>query len=138
MRHHLLAASVSLLSLHLSLGLAADTKDAKPCQIHNPSNGKSYDLNTVTVQPLRNHKPAHKDERTESWHARGYDYDKNFTMNFCAPVIEKLDDVVGVKEDLWRNVSAFYRLDKKTYSIGYALDEQLFPPVSRSIHSLFY
>ena len=104
---------------HLYTGQAADTKETKPCQIHNPSNGKSYDLNTIAVQPLQNHKPAHKDDRTESWHARGYDYEKNFTMNFCAPAIEKLDDVVGVKEDLWRNVSAFYTIDKKTYSIGY-------------------
>lgn len=120
MRHQLPAALLSLLS---TTAFAADSKEVKPCQIFNPSNGKSYDLNTITVQPLKDHKKAHKDDRGESWHARGYDYETNFTMNFCAPVIENLEDVVGVKEDLWKNVSAFYTHDKKTYSIGYVLGE---------------
>ena len=116
MRLYLLAA---LLSLLFCTAIAADSKETKPCQIYNPSKGSYYDLNSITVQPLKDHKKAHKDDRAESWHARGYDYDTNFTMNFCAPVIEKMEDVVGVKEDLWKNVSAFYTYDKKTYSIGY-------------------
>ncbi len=119
MHHHLPATLLSLLSLLSYTAFAADSKEIKPCQINNPINGNFYDLNTITVQPLQNHKKAHKDDRLESWHARGYDYGTNFTMNFCAPVIEKLEDVVGVKEDLWRNVSAFYIHDRKTYSIGY-------------------
>lgn len=104
-----------------STTLAADPKETKPCTVYNPSNGNTYDLNTITVQPLVDHKKAHKDDRIESWHARGYDYDTNFTMNFCAPVIEKMEDVVGIEEELWKNVSAFYTVGKKTYSIGYAL-----------------
>ena len=111
----------ALLSLLCSVTFAADKKELKPCQIFSSGNGNFYDLNTITVQPLKDHKKAHKDDRTESWHARGYDYGVNFTMNFCAPVIEKLEDVVGIKDDLWKNVSAFYTHDKKTYSIGYAL-----------------
>jgi len=116
MRQHLPAA---LLPLLLSTALAADSKPVKPCQIYNPINGNFYDLNTMTVQPLQNHKKAHKDDRLESWHARGYDYDTNFTMNFCAPVIEPLEEVAGIKEALVRNVSAFYTHGEKTYSIGY-------------------
>lgn len=116
MHRHLPAALLSLLSY---TAFAADSKALKPCQVNGHGNGNFYDLNTITVQPLQDHKKAHKDDRTESWHARGYDYGVNFTMNFCAPVVEKLEDVVGVKEDLWRNVSAFYTYDKKTYSIGY-------------------
>ena len=112
--------SAALLPLQLSYTtLAADPKETKPCTVYNPSNGNTYDLNTITVQPLIDHKKAHKDDRIESWHARGYDYDTNFTMNFCAPVIETMDDVVGVEKKLWRNVSAFYTTGKKTYSIGY-------------------
>ena len=68
--------------------------------------------------PTKEGKKAHKDDRTESWHAKGYDYQTNFTLNFCAPVVEELRDVVGVDEGLWRNVSAFYTLGGKTYSIG--------------------
>ncbi|KAM0803382.1 mannose-6-phosphate receptor binding domain-containing protein, partial [Usnea florida] len=101
-------------------------KETKPCTVYNPSNGNTYDLNTITVQPLVDHKKAHKDDRIESWHARGYDYDTNFTMNFCAPVIESMEDVVGIEEELWRNVSAFYTVGKKTYSIGQASTEPFF------------
>ncbi len=98
--------------------LTDDTKELKPCTIYNPSNGNFYDLNKIAVQPLQNHKKAHKDDRIESWHARGYDYGTNFTLNFCGPVIESLDDVVGVKDSLAKNVSAFYKMGEKTYSIG--------------------
>ena len=115
MRQCLPAALIPLL---LSTALAADSRPVKPCQIYNPINGNFYDLNTMTVQPLVDHKKAHQGDRVESWHAKGYDYDSNFTMNFCAPVIEPLEEVVGISDDLVKNVSAFYVHDKKTYSIG--------------------
>lgn len=119
MRPNLPAALLPL--LFSSTTIAADPKETKPCTVYNPANGNTYDLNTIAIQPLIDHKKAHKDDRIESWHARGYDYDTNFTMNFCAPVIETIEDVVGVKEELWKNVSAFYTVGKKTYSMGYAL-----------------
>ena len=89
-----------------------------PCTIFSPSSGSFYDLNTIAIQPIKDGKKAHKDDRTESWHAKGYDYGANFTLNFCAPVIEDLEDVVGVERALWQNVSAYYKLEGKTYSIG--------------------
>lgn len=111
--------SILLISILLSgLSLSVEENELKPCTVFNPSNGNYYDLNAITVQPLQNHKKAHKDDRTESWHARGYDYSTNFTLNFCSPVIEDLHDVVGVKENLWKNVSAYYTHNEKTYSIG--------------------
>ena len=64
-------------------------------------------------------KKKDKDDKETSWKANGYDYKSNFTMNFCAPVVEQLKDVEGVDDKLWRNVSAFYEKDGKTYSIGY-------------------
>lgn len=42
----------------------------------------------------------------------------NFTLNFCAPVIETIKDAVGIKESLLKNISAFYEWKGKTYSIG--------------------
>ena len=54
--------------------------------------------------------------------AKGYDYGVNFTMNFCAPVVEDLQDtkgVEGVEEKMWRNVSGYYKREGKVYSIGY-------------------
>lgn len=107
----------ALLHLYFSSTLAAESQQ-QPCTITSPSNGGYYDLNTITVQPVKDHKKAHKDDRRESWHARGYDYGTNFTLNFCAPVIETLEDVVGIESGLWANVSAFYELNGKTYSIG--------------------
>ena len=115
MRRRTLYAIFSILT---SSTFAIDSKPLKPCTILSPSSGDFYDLNTITVQPLKDHKKAHKDDRTESWHSRGYDYGTNFTLNFCAPVIETLEDVVGVNKALWQNVSAFYKLEGKTYSIG--------------------
>lgn len=40
-------------------------------------------------------------------------------MNFCGPVVEELEDVVGVEDRRWGNVSAFYEKGGRTYSIGY-------------------
>lgn len=117
----------ALLSLIPSSALAADSeKPLDPCTIINPLNGAFYDLNTIAVQPLKDHKTAHKDDRDESWHARGYDYGKNFTINFCAPVIETLEDVVNVPKSLWKNVSAYYTDGESIYSIGQASTEPVF------------
>ncbi|KAI4242722.1 MAG: hypothetical protein L6R42_010930, partial [Xanthoria sp. 1 TBL-2021] len=76
--------------------------------------------------PLVDHKKAHKDDRTESWHARGYDIGTNFTLNFCAPVIETIEEAVGIKEDLLKNISAFYEWKGKKYSIGQTSTELVF------------
>ena len=94
-------------------------KDFEPCTAVNPANSNFYDLRKITVPPLVNHKKAHKDDRDESWHARGYDYGTNFTINFCAPVIESLKDVEGIKDSMTKNISAFYKVGSKTYSIGF-------------------
>lgn len=95
-----------------------DHKELKPCTAYNSANGAFYDLNKIRVHPLENHKKAHKDDRDESWHVRGWDYGANFTINFCAPVIETLKDVEGIKGDAVKHISAFYRMDDRTYSIG--------------------
>lgn len=69
--------------------------------------------------------------RTESWHARGYDYGANFTINFCGGVVEDLEGgwevaggadvrpgVVGVEKREWRDVSAFYVREGRVFSVG--------------------
>lgn len=104
---------------------AADSssKDAqKPCTVRSPTTGAYFDLNAISLSPpeMKEGRKVHKDDRTESWHARGHDYPANFTINICAPVIEDVKDVVGVEKSRWKNVSAFYELNGKIYSIGYA------------------
>lgn len=106
-------------------GAAADEKTKekplKPCTIRSPSSGAFFDLNSLYIQPpSKDSKSSKKDDKPESWHARGYDYGANFTLNFCGPVVEELEDVKGVSKSHWSDVSAFYTVGESTYSIGYA------------------
>ncbi|KAI9749599.1 MAG: hypothetical protein M4579_006810 [Chaenotheca gracillima] len=114
---------------HVAAEAAPDEKYSKPsepCTLHSPNTGSFYDLREISVAPPDPTKKLRKDQRTESWHARGYDYHANFTLNFCAPVIEELEDVVGVDRDRWRNISAYYEYNDKIYSIGQQSSEPLF------------
>ncbi|KAI9882816.1 MAG: hypothetical protein M1823_005429 [Watsoniomyces obsoletus] len=117
---HFTAVVLTYMS-HIGLSTASDdqkTKDDDPCTVHSPHSGAFFDLNPISLYPIEAGKKAHKDQRNESWHARGYDYPANFTLNVCAPVLEELKHVEGVKESHWRNVSAYYEQDGKTFSIG--------------------
>lgn len=113
----LLYTCAALALLQRTVSGASDAKDKplKPCTIRSPTTGAFFDLTQLAIHRAEEGK---KEEKTESWHARGYDYPANFTLNFCEPVVEQLEDVVGVDEASWRNVSAFYQLGGKTYSIG--------------------
>lgn len=93
----------------------------EPCTVHSPTTNSYFDLNSINVHTPKDGKKPGKNDRTESWHARGYDYGANFTLNFCGPVMEadSLKNVVGVERAMWKNVSAFYEQHGKTYSLGY-------------------
>lgn len=95
-----------------------DDKPDIPCTVHSPKTGSFYDLTELSLQPPEDPEKLKKGERVESWKSSGYDYGTNFTLNICAPVIEKLDKVVGIDEEAYKNVSAYYTEDGKTYSIG--------------------
>jgi cation-dependent mannose-6-phosphate receptor len=111
-----------LLVLALLKGVnSASSDDTKkpinPCTIAS-STGSFYDLRPLSIlHPADGKKPG-KNDKTDSWHARGYDHKSNFTLNICAPVVEDVEDVVGVSRDHWKNVSAFYEFGDKTYSLG--------------------
>lgn len=93
-------------------------KPLKPCTIRSSTSGSFFDLSPIHVLPPDAQKKSTKDEKVESWKARGHDYGANFTINFCGAVVEDLTDVEGVEKGLWRNVSAYYEMGGKTYSIG--------------------
>ena len=111
-------------ALPILAALAPDDKDKekekprKGCTIRSPTTGAFFDLNPVRLHFAEEGEKTHSDARNTSWAARGYDYGANFTLNICGPVLEKLDDVVGVPEANWKNVSAFYEKAGQTYSIG--------------------
>ncbi|EON63430.1 hypothetical protein W97_02657 [Coniosporium apollinis CBS 100218] len=124
----LLDISTALALLFSLTAVAEDTK-AKPhksCTVRSPTSDRYFDLNPIVARlPVEGKKP-HKHDITEGWHARGYDYPMNFTLNFCEPVVEKLKDVVGVDKALWANVSAYYTLHGDVYSIGQQNGEPVF------------
>ncbi|KAL2799287.1 mannose 6-phosphate receptor domain-containing protein [Aspergillus keveii] len=122
-----LLASTSLTSVYASSDSSGSKDEQAPCVARSPTTGLYYDLNSLTVQhPLSDSEKTRKHQRHESWHAKGYDYNANFTLNVCGPVIENVTDVVGVEENLWQNVSAYYKKDDKTYSIGQQASEPFF------------
>lgn len=111
-------ALLLLLALHTGVAYSDDeTKPLDPCTIAS-STGSFYDLRPLTIKPpVEGQKPS-KTEKTTSWHARGYDYKNNFTLNICAPVVEELKDVVGIKESMVKNISAYYESGSEMYSLG--------------------
>jgi cation-dependent mannose-6-phosphate receptor len=120
-------------ALLLTSSCTADEKKHKvqldePCTLHSPNSGAFYDLRPLSLYPLVPGAKPHKEPRTESWQARGYDYPSNFTVNFCAPVIEDLEgrEVVGLKHrGDSRNVSAYYESHGRIYSIGFVLNLEI-------------
>lgn len=114
-----LLASSSLASAYAIPGSPDSDGNVTPCVARSPTTGLYYDLNSLTVPLPPSDEKSRKYAREESWHVKGYDYGANFTLNICGPVIEEVTDVVGVEENMWQNVSAYYQKDDKTYSIGF-------------------
>lgn len=118
-------SSLLLAALALRAPLTAassdETKpDVIPCTAKSPSTHGFFDLRPLAVQVPDPTKKSGK-AKTDSWQSRGHDYKGNFSINVCAPVVEEIENVVGVEEGLWGNVSAFYEVDGKVFSIGYVL-----------------
>ncbi|PVH98720.1 mannose 6-phosphate receptor domain-containing protein, partial [Periconia macrospinosa] len=112
-----LSTLLAVLSLTSSAAAASD-KPLKPCTAISPTTARFFDLNPMHRSPPDDDKKKSKDTEEGSWHAKGYDYGANFTINFCGPVVEKLDSVVDLDKDVKKNVSAFYEKGGKTYAIG--------------------
>ena len=113
-----------LLLLFSSVPSIAAADPPKPCTIHSVSTGSFFDLRPLQ---LTTEGTKYQSASNESYHARGYDYPANFTINFCGPVVESLDDVEGVPNSRQKNVSAYYKDHRgDIYSIGQQNDELLF------------
>lgn len=112
----LLVTVLALLAHHA----AAVDRLLKPCTVISPTSERFFDLTPLRrLPPTESDTPgARKDAEAGSWHARGYDYGANFTLNFCGPVVEQLDAVQDLDKDMWKNVSAFYEQGDRQYAIG--------------------
>ena len=108
-----------LLALSSQIEAASDdkVKPVDPCTIAS-AGGSFYDLRSLSILPPVEGKKPGKNDKTDSWQAKGYDYKTNFTLNVCAPVVEELTDVVGIDKDHRANISAFYEFGSETYSLG--------------------
>ncbi|KAA8620386.1 vacuolar sorting receptor Mrl1 [Pyrenophora tritici-repentis] len=113
--------SLLLLVASSTFATAASDKPLKPCTVISPTSERFFDLNPMRRLPpsKEDGKKSNKKEAEEgSWHARGYDYNANFTINFCGPVVEELDAVQDLDKGMWKNVSAFYEKGNKQWAIG--------------------
>ncbi|KAK5230809.1 Cation-independent mannose-6-phosphate receptor CI-MPR [Exophiala xenobiotica] len=119
--------SLLLLSFISSSAASSEAKPKpppKPCTIHSTSTGSFFDLRPLQ---LALDGTKYQTATNESFHARGFDYPANFTMNFCGPVVEPLDDVEGIPSSRVANVSAYYKNQRgDIYSIGQQNDELIF------------
>jgi cation-dependent mannose-6-phosphate receptor len=104
------------LTSRTALAASKDTKAPEPCTIRSPTSHAFFDLNPLHIEDPTLSKA--KNPRDHGWNTTGWGLNYNFTMNFCGPVIEDLDEVVGVEKGLWGNVSAYYKQGGKVYSIG--------------------
>jgi cation-dependent mannose-6-phosphate receptor len=109
------------LALHHGVNAAASddkkTKPLDPCTIAGTA-GTFYDLRSLSITPTVEGDKVVKGKKTDSWHAKGWDYHSNFTLNICAPVVEELEDVEGIDSKHWGNVSAYYNSGSSVYSLG--------------------
>jgi len=88
-----------------------------PC-VATATSGAFFDLRPDTAIVVPEGEKAPKGSPVQDYLARGWDYGHNFTLNLCGAVVEPVEDVVGVDRDLWRNVSAYYEIGRKVYSLG--------------------
>lgn len=73
-------------------------------------------------------RPSHSRRAPLSdYKVRGYDYGANFTLNICNAVVEPIENVKGIEESKWQNISAYYDFEGDHYSLGF----QSADPVTR-------
>ncbi|KAI0014804.1 mannose-6-phosphate receptor binding domain-containing protein [Xylariomycetidae sp. FL0641] len=127
MRFSSIAASASPTLLSL-LCLAAPSFASDPektststaCTATSTS-GAFFDLRPIIAVKTRSDgsRPSNsKGGPIVDYHARGYDYGSNFTLNICNAVVEPVEDVKGVDENRWANISAYYVSTGDVYSLG--------------------
>ncbi|KAK4143912.1 mannose-6-phosphate receptor binding domain-containing protein [Dichotomopilus funicola] len=100
----------------------APTPALTPC-VATSTAGAFFDLRPDVAIAVAEDEKAPKGIPTEDYIARGWDYGYNFTLNVCEPVVKGVEDVVGVKESLWKNISAYYETKGKVYSLGQSSGE---------------
>ncbi|KAI0971202.1 mannose-6-phosphate receptor binding domain-containing protein [Xylaria arbuscula] len=116
-------AILSLLAL-TSTAVAADshaTSTTTACTASSTS-GAFFDLRPdAAIKPKPDgSRPSHsRGAPLTDYKARGFDYGSNFTLNICNAVVEPIEDVKGIEESKWQNISAYYVSQGDYYSLGF-------------------
>ncbi|KAF8470553.1 mannose-6-phosphate receptor binding domain-containing protein [Kalaharituber pfeilii] len=103
-----------------------------PCTATSPHTSSFFDLRPLirTTAGTATLSSADDDAgggASGDWFALGYDYNANFTLNICAPVLADTSTARGIDGEYARgNVSAFYERDGDLFSIGQASSTLLF------------
>jgi cation-dependent mannose-6-phosphate receptor len=128
------AAYPAILSL-LALASPAIASNAEPsttttaCTASSTS-GSFFDLRPDAAIKAKSDgsRPSHSRRAPLSdYKVRGYDYGANFTLNICNAVVEPIENVKGIEESKWQNISAYYDFEGDHYSLGF----QSADPVTR-------
>ena len=110
--------SLPHLLLAPALAVAAQTTTASQPECTATGHAGYFDLRPDIALPADK---APKKGMTADYRSNGWDQGYNFTLNVCAPLVEPVEDVVGVDEELWGNVSGYYKYNGDVYSIGWVL-----------------
>ncbi|KAI0539023.1 mannose-6-phosphate receptor binding domain-containing protein [Xylaria digitata] len=111
----------------LALMSSAVASDAEPtstttaCTASSTS-GAFFDLrHDAAIKPKPDgSRPSHsRGAPLTDYKARGWDYGSNFTLNICNAVVEPIEDVKGIEESKWQNISAYYVSKGDYYSLGF-------------------
>ncbi|KAJ0335526.1 hypothetical protein COL922a_009104 [Colletotrichum nupharicola] len=113
----LLAAAATASAADTSTSSTSSSVPACTAASKSGTGGPFYDLRPDIAVKVEEGKSS-KGAVTTDYHARGWDYGKNFTLNICAPVIDPVEDVVGLGKGESKNVSAYYTYKTETFSIG--------------------
>ncbi|KAI1815901.1 mannose 6-phosphate receptor domain-containing protein [Poronia punctata] len=118
-------AALSLLALALiSPAVASDaepTTTVTACTASSTS-GAFFDLRpdaAIKPKPDGSRPSNSRGAPLTDYKARGYDYGSNFTLNICNAVVEPIEDVKGIEESKWQNISAYYVSQGDYYSLGF-------------------
>ncbi|KAI2642931.1 mannose-6-phosphate receptor binding domain-containing protein [Xylaria nigripes] len=107
-----------------SLVIASDHEPSKTttaCTASSTS-GAFFDLRPdIAIKPNADgSRPSHSHGAPlADYKARGYDYGANFTLNICNALVEPIENVKGIEESKWSNISAYYVSDGDYYSLGF-------------------
>ncbi|RWA12889.1 hypothetical protein EKO27_g2222 [Xylaria grammica] len=100
---------------------AESTSTTTACTASSTS-GSFFDLRPdAAIKPKPDgSRPSHsRGAPLTDYKARGFDYGSNFTLNICNAVVEPIEDVKGIEESKWQNISAYYISQGDYYSLGF-------------------